>query len=278
MKIFNERFALWIAGIGILLILVFLVIFFWGESLSLHSQINDSKFGELGSVIGGVVGSLWALAGVILFYVALSEQRKDVKTNLEALKTQIQEFELQREELIETRKVYQQQSETMAQQRFETTFFNLMKIYSEKIENLKYGQLQGQKLFSSPMNILNGLNKTKIVVSEFNHEKKTFNDISEIVNYWYNLYDMILLKNVFRYFENVLEFLVYSNDVNTWLYRNIFISMMSEDEIKVYFYLGLVNEKKEIKQLYEDLAFFTNMDEKDVLEKDHLNRYRHTAN
>lgn len=75
------------------------------------SQINSEKFGQLGDYVGGIVGSLWSLAGVVLFYVALTEQREDIKLNRETLETQvkalhlqIKEFELQTVELEETRK------------------------------------------------------------------------------------------------------------------------------------------------------------------------------
>jgi len=58
-----------------------------------------------------------------IFYVTLTEQRKDFVTNrkvlnaqTDALKQQIREFELQREELSETRKVFKIQSEILKKQ------------------------------------------------------------------------------------------------------------------------------------------------------------------
>lgn len=47
--------------------------------------IKTDVFGQFGDIVGGVIGSLWALAGVILFYAGLTEQRKDIQTNQNAL-------------------------------------------------------------------------------------------------------------------------------------------------------------------------------------------------
>jgi drug/metabolite transporter (DMT)-like permease len=108
---FSERTSSVLIIIGIGIIVIGIVIFKWNESLNPKSTIASDKIGQLGDFIGGIVGSLWALAGVILFYVALSLQRK--------------EFKLQRLELKATRSVFQQQSEQLKIQQRENTFFHL---------------------------------------------------------------------------------------------------------------------------------------------------------
>ena len=70
-------------------------------------------------------------------YVALDEQRKDIKINQNALIKQIEEFELQRVELSETREIFKEQSITLKIQRFENTFFQLINLYNEIISNLQ---------------------------------------------------------------------------------------------------------------------------------------------
>ncbi|PTB88561.1 hypothetical protein C9994_17705, partial [Marivirga lumbricoides] len=97
--------------IGIVLLLLFTYRYLKGNSFD-----NDAKFGD---IIGGLIGSIWSLAGIFLFYLALTEQRKDIKINQDTLKSQIksldlqiEEYKLQRIELEETRKVLREQSET----------------------------------------------------------------------------------------------------------------------------------------------------------------------
>lgn len=135
---------MWI-GLSIFLIGIFL--FINRENIGFSAKVNAEKVGQFGDFIGGIVGSLWSLAGVILFYVALTEQRKDIGINQEALnaqvsalKQQITEFELQRYELLETRKIFQDQTETLKIQRFENTFFQLLSLHHELVDKLNFNK------------------------------------------------------------------------------------------------------------------------------------------
>lgn len=103
------------------------------SSYCYYNGSNFDNYSKFGDSIGGLVGSLWSLAGILLFYLALTEQRKDIKINQETLKSQIKsldlqidEYKLQRLELEETRKVLKDQSETFRIQQFESTFFNML--------------------------------------------------------------------------------------------------------------------------------------------------------
>lgn len=138
----NSKRLLWI---GFILFFGGILLFSWDENFNLSTSLNTSKFSGFGDFIGGTIGSIWSLAGVILFYVALTEQREDIKINREALKAQvtalnqqIKEFELQRFELEETRKVFEEQGETLKVQRFENTFFQLVQLHHEIIEKLSF--------------------------------------------------------------------------------------------------------------------------------------------
>ncbi|HFQ5428197.1 TPA: putative phage abortive infection protein [Vibrio vulnificus] len=133
------KFALRVA----LLVIPLLVFFLWQEELSISQQIDNGKFGTFGDFFGGVLGSIWSLCGVLLFYTALKEQRRDFKNNeialskqVEALNIQTQEFALQREELSQTRKVFVEQSKTLMQQRLESTYFSLLSLYNKVVSDL----------------------------------------------------------------------------------------------------------------------------------------------
>ncbi len=140
----NSKKLLWF---GLILFLTGTIIFLWEENFSINDSINSEKISQFGDAIGGIVGSIWSLAGVILFYVALTEQRKDIQINREALNTQIEalnkqieEFELQRHELEETREVFKEQSETLRIQRFENTFFQLISLHHDLVDKLKFSK------------------------------------------------------------------------------------------------------------------------------------------
>lgn len=103
---------------SLILILIGIAIIFWFFIRLLYFEgyykprgvILLPEFGQMGDFIGGVSGTLFTLVGVILLFETLA---------------------LQRNELSESRKVFQQQQ-------FENTFFNLLNLYNEVVKGLHY--------------------------------------------------------------------------------------------------------------------------------------------
>lgn len=101
-------------GIGLLI---------WGGFLLLINKTYNvggcltpeemAQTGQVGDFIGGVIGSVWALAGVFLYFSALKLQQQELKS--------------QREEMATSQKL-------LDQQLFEATFFNLLKV-QDNIKN-----------------------------------------------------------------------------------------------------------------------------------------------
>lgn len=128
--VFSRHSSFWAIIFGFGLILIGLILFLWSESFDPSNSIKADKVGQLGDFIGGIVGSIWALAGVILFYVALTTQKRE-------LKLQRQEFRLQRQELSMTRSVFEKQSKLIQLQQRENTFFNLLENLKVFVNSLK---------------------------------------------------------------------------------------------------------------------------------------------
>ncbi|KIX19925.1 hypothetical protein SY27_15460 [Flavobacterium sp. 316] len=143
-KHLSEKNSLKLVYIGFGLIAIGLVFFLWKEWDNVrYDEVDSAKIGQFGDFIGGVVGSIWALAGFILFYVALNKQKEDLEINRDALKSQIEamslqteEFKAQKEELEETRKIYIEQNKTQNLQRFENTFFNMLSLHHQIVDSI----------------------------------------------------------------------------------------------------------------------------------------------
>ncbi len=133
MELINEKTGVVLTIIGITLLIASVIIFPYKHIVfDFTETINSEKFGHFGDFVGGLIGSIFSLVGVILFYVALKHQREELSANREilqleheTLKLQLEEFKNQREELEETRKVFQDQLKNQNIQRFENTFFQL---------------------------------------------------------------------------------------------------------------------------------------------------------
>lgn len=143
---FIQQFSFLLIYVGLFVGCAAILFFFIGEEFTWHiDEIKPDKIGQFGDLIGGVVGSIWALAGVLLFYAAfikqieaLDDQKIATQASLEAITLQINELELQRKEIVETRQVLKEQENTLKIQQFETTFFNLLNLYNSIIENMDW--------------------------------------------------------------------------------------------------------------------------------------------
>lgn len=102
-----EKIAIYIVIFGLVALAIYsLKIFYKGYSLFTDwNNLDIEATGLFGDFFGGVIGSLWTLAGVFLYFSALKVQQKQLDIQMRDMK--------QNENLI-------------SQQQFETTFFGLL--------------------------------------------------------------------------------------------------------------------------------------------------------
>ena len=122
-RVFTEKTGFVLIVAGFIISIGAFIAFVFFSRWSFSCTLDEAIVGQFGDFVGGAVGTLFALAGVVLYYVALTEQRKDLKINhdnlkiqTDALTQQIEEFRAQKEEMAETRKVYEQQTALFQEQ------------------------------------------------------------------------------------------------------------------------------------------------------------------
>jgi Co/Zn/Cd efflux system component len=80
------KFALLTAFVGLVVFGLFL--FYLNQNHEPSYNIDPEFTSMVGDFIGGVVGSIWAFASVLLFYAALKIQQEELRqTNLEMQRT-----------------------------------------------------------------------------------------------------------------------------------------------------------------------------------------------
>jgi len=101
-KFFHENMAISFVIVGVLIMISFIFIFFHTTGFDSSLKADTEIISRYGDIVGGVTGSIWALAGVILFYLALESQKESYALNqlslnkqVDALNVQIQEFKTQ---------------------------------------------------------------------------------------------------------------------------------------------------------------------------------------
>src|SRR5690606_30563429 len=235
----NEITSIVLIILGLLSIVSGAVLFLWLDfNISTTNQIDSEKFGQFGDFIGGIVGSIWGLAGVVLFYIALTEQRTDIRTNQEnlilqtkTLEQQVEEFKLQREELQSSRKVYEQQSKTLKAQQFESNFYSLLNIHlslKESLNKLDPNNDYFKKIFES-------------ICSPYNPTMGILNHHKETVELYLKFYsdNQGHLSNYFKSFYRILKVIDLANgfsEEEKYFYSKILRSFLSDYEELVMYY------------------------------------------
>lgn len=251
-KIFSEKTAKVISCGGILLIVFGLVIFIVCGSWSFSWIINEEKFGQFGDFIGGVVGSLFAFVGVILYYVALTEQRKDIGINRETLNTQIkalnqqiEEFKAQTTEMQETREVYVEQT---------TLYRKQTEYYNQQVKELKRqteiaSLQQFNSEFYSLLNVFlqNKKDNEKVIQTVLRELKR----IIQVDNSICDNHNNLIKKYIELYYENSNKLSIFFKTIYRLLklikdsgikdehkqqYAKILRSQLSKDELLILYY------------------------------------------
>lgn len=208
---------------------------------------NVETLGIMGEFLGGTVGSIWALAGVMLFFLALIYQKR--------------ELSLQREELKESRKIMENQSATIAIQQFENTFFQLLKFHIDASHNIRNTTTATGKEVNGFDTLFNAFKKeVKAVKSRrknvggnnISPDDETFEMCFKAVYEGY--------KNNFQhYLENyrTLVSLISSKSHDPGFYFNILKSHFTEQEVLVqFYYIILYAKNKKLTEATEKFGLF----------------------
>ncbi|MGE8036808.1 putative phage abortive infection protein [Lysinibacillus sp. NPDC093692] len=230
----------WIFG-GIITIcfaiLAPILIFF----LSKSSFTFDSfaNLGTVGDFLGGSTVGLLSLASILFLISTIVMQRKE-------LGLQREELRMTREELAKANEQYRITNETMKLQQFETTFFNMISMHSNLINDLKALESSGRNVIVQFLKEVNKGFETEGFHSFLLDHFRKFDDIKE----WYNYYSTYInyINNLNHYsgvklqemqglsrisdLKNKLDEGRYLNSYNVPYIEQIYL--LTFDEIKKY--------------------------------------------
>jgi len=285
------------------MLLVTALLFLYRTDLFLKGQpIDSQKFDHFGSIIGGLVGSIWTLSSIILFYVALTEQRKatadqreaindqkkSIAINTEALEAQVkslklqtQEFELQRNELAQTREVFTEQSKTLKLQQFESTFFSMLNLHHDivkSISTIKIIKETSHGLTTTKERVLAGRECFVFFYQVFGayysklRSEKDGTETAELllIDKSYTTFYREFQSNLSHYFRNlynILKFIHKKNPGDKFFYSNLLRAQLSASELLLLFYNCLSQFGEKFKPLIEEYHFLQNMPKKPLIDK-----------
>ncbi|GAB3201132.1 hypothetical protein ABID22_003381 [Pontibacter aydingkolensis] len=231
--------------IGYALILAGAIVLFWGTVKfnllhELYTDPSDRKggvFGEYGEFIGGIVGSLWALAGVFLFFATLTYQKR--------------EFELQRYELHKTQKIFQQQN-------FSTLYISFVNKHNDIIDSLTaYDINQSPRkgsnffVFFQEKVLSSFVQKVRSLSPEQKSEKELHRLFEEYFTYHFSFYQNSLdpyLKNLSVLFRLIQRYRSETHDEGEY-YSFITKANFTQSELFLTYHVAKFNLLKEFTTL-----------------------------
>ena len=248
---------------------------------------------------------MWSFASVILFYIALTEQRKDFKTNnlslnaqTEALKLQIKEFELQRKELEDTREVFKIQSQTIKKQQFESTFFNLLNLHHNITNSIDVTLLKDKYTLWERSKIPSAQHKDKIEEKYVGRDSFVYfrnkfteefsnkfgfefeNELEKVNTVYLRFYEehQSDLGHYFRNLYHIFKFIKTSNEEDKNTYMSLVRAQLSNDELFLLFYNCLSELGREkFKPLIEEFHLLQNINFNTILSEEHIKEYNDSA-
>lgn len=272
-------FALIWSGLGVC---VFILIAYYFREYKFFGMSDNSinLLGQIGQYISGIVGSVWALAGVILFYEALRFQRGE-------LKLQREELQYQRVEIMEQTNQYIIQNQTLMARNMEGTFFQLISLHNEIVDSmninfelhppltaLKKASAKRRYCFSYFYKYFSDVYKDNIDltgVSASDTEK-----IQDVLNESFKKFYWDFQEDIGHYFRNLYNLLLYvdkSKLENKKFYSHLIRAMLSNFELVLLFYYCLSQYGNKMKILVERYSVFVQLSENELLDRRNMNLF-----
>ena len=256
-KVTTEAFAVSLIKFSGICFLIIVIVFTWKRyTFDFNRPIDTNIFDHFGSFVSGIIGSILSLAGFILVYVALIEQKK---TNLE------------------NKKEAEDAAKTQKYQRFENTFFQLLNFHNQIVNSFTVSdQVQKSKYISSENPSTEHTTEEVIYTGRyyFRHFYETMNlwieflkkDNKEItiISAYEEMFEFkhAELGHYFRHLYHIIKFVdksdIEKEDKRT--YTNLLRAQLSSYELIVIYYNGLSGYGKEkFKPLIEKYDLLQNM-------------------
>ena len=237
----------------------------------------------LGDFLGGSVASLWALAGLFLIYVAfLGQKQQLLNQQLELMYNQL-EVKYTRLELAGQKAELKIQNNTLRQQKFENTFFQLITLFHSIVDSLdlrKKGSLDIVSTGRDCFEIFFKRLKTHTITKNKNVHNINRTPIENAIAAYDILYDADKsdMSHYFRTIYHIFKFIDNSDIKNKKQYTSIARAQLSSYEQIILFYNCLhENGREKFKPLIEKYSIFKNIDSSLLISQDHLSEYNGSA-
>ncbi|OOY03885.1 hypothetical protein BMI87_15885 [Thioclava sp. F28-4] len=238
------------------ILLAFLVLLFWGGNWIVASSTNEP--GVFGDQFGAVNALFTGLAFAAVIYAILLQRV---------------EISLVRDELDRTKGILEEQQNlaqlqvsAQSKQIFESTFFNLLNVFSEIVQSMdlkskELPDVTGRDVFPVFLKRLRSQDPLK-TAGMYPSTDKGPGEAEEAYEKFYGQYKSEL-GHYFRTLYNLYKFVDSSEVEDKRLYTNLIRAQLSDDEALMLFINGLSPRGSKFKPLLEKYSVLKNVDLED---------------
>lgn len=251
-----------------------------GIILYLINDNNSFRLNLLGDFYGGSVASIWSLAGLFFIYVAfLGQKQQLLNQQMEIMYSQL-EVKYTRFELEGQKREMMEQNQTLRQQRFENTFFQLLRNHQDIVNGIDIRSLSSNMSWEVSSQ---GRDCFKAFYKNFKDKVRQNATFEETISQYMVFYNerQSDLGHYFRNLYHILKFVNNSTEINEgekFKYTSLVRALLSSYELALLFYNGLGEYGEEFfKPLIEKFSFLKNLDRELLLDKKHFDEYEAIA-
>ena len=242
----NLSIILFLAVIAYVLSGAVYMVYFHGPISSDHG-----RWAEFGDFLGGTLSPVFGFLSLVAILITL--------------KIQSREFSISSRELKDSTEVLRKQSESLQIRNFESTFFELLRLYNEGVQSIDFFQpsLRGKANKTVGRDCfrvfyLDGLR----FEYEIKSEGTTTRNASALIRAAYDKFFESYQHDIghcFRTLYHVFKFINESNIPDSRRYASIMRAQLSTYELALLFYNGLHPVGEKFKPLIEKFALLENL-------------------
>ena len=285
---FSNKQKYWIRNNAIIICIVIISIMFLSNMFFPYIlwDKNDDR-GTFGDQFGAVNALFSGIAFAGLIYTIVL-QRSDLRNQRKELFLQRKEMRLNRQEMIE-------QNLTLSLQRFENTFFQMMELQQNIVNNLEVTDTSLQFDKQGNKTITQIYKGTLVFDRMFRHGAFMRPSIAHIISHsginGYCSYETIsIFDHYFRHLYTILDYIDQSNLLSgdnegeifmkKYSYAKILRATLSRYELVFLYYNGLsTNGRDKLKPLLEKYSMLNNLNKELLsLSKDNIEKYKDSEN
>jgi Putative phage abortive infection protein len=267
--------------VGIMTVLYGVVYYYYRP----HVGGDLNALGTLGSYLQGATGSCFALAGILLIYVAFLGQRLQLICQQGELKHQREQLQLNRQELEDQRQQLEDQVKTLQRQNFEYCFFQMLSLHHQITATVT--AKVGRQSANGASEVIVGRESfefcyavVKRLYSEFTSESRKQLSERERVEQFFSKFfksDETSMGNYFRHLCRIVEFIKESEMQNKGTYAGLVRAQLSDSALVILFYNGISSNAARLKLLIEEFGLLTDLNDSSLLKPEHKDYYAPSA-